>query len=333
MRTGLARCVLGIALLGACGDDGGSSGPAWGVVSEGLPAALLSVWSASATDVWVVGGDPRNGTGPIVQHYDGTAWTKLDTGQRNVDLWWVTGFAGGPVFMSGSNGTILRYQNGAFEKMTTPGNFIVFGMWGSSPTDVWAVGGNFGSGGFAWRYNGTAWSAVADVPADIMSQGTCWKVNGRSAGDVWISATSGTTLHWNGTGFERMNVPTDASLLSVAGNSKRFVTVGSAASDGVLFENDGSGWRSALPTGGELLTGVTVSEDHAYAVGRFGTVLSRGTSGTWAIDKPHVTDQDLHATWIDQAGGAWAVGGHYNTPPMSQGVLIHKGEPVQGTLQ
>src|SRR5689334_14672875 len=183
MRTGLARCVLGIALLGACGDDGGSTGPAWGVVSEGLPAALLSVWSASATDVWVVGGDPRNNTGPIVQHYDGTAWTKLDTGQRNVDLWWVTGFAGGPVFMSGSNGTILRYQNGAFEKMTTPGASIVFGMWGASPTDVWAVGGNLGggSGGFAWRFDGNTWTVFADVPADLKTGGTCFKVNGRSA--------------------------------------------------------------------------------------------------------------------------------------------------------
>lgn len=329
----LARtCLVGIAMLGACG--GGSDDPAWTVVSEGMPSALLSVWAGSSTDVWVVGGDPRDGTGPIVEHYDGTGWTKLDTGLRGVDLWWVKGFAGGPIYMSGSNGTIVRYQNGAFETMQTPGNLIVFGLWGATPDDMWAVGGNFGGGGFAWRYTGTgggtAWTVFPDVPADITSQGTCWKVNGRAANDVWISGTTGTTLHWNGTALERTNVPTEASLLSVAGNAERFITVGGQF-DGVLYENDGAGWVSKLPTGGPTLTGVAVSEDDAFAVGQFGTVLRRG-SGTWSQEKP-VTQQNLHGTFIDPDGGAWAVGGHYDTPPMTAGVLIHRGDAVTGALQ
>ena len=73
----LARCILGIAMLAACGGGAAGPDPMWDVVAENQPAALLSVWSASATDVWVVGGDPRTGTGPIVEHYDGTTWTKL----------------------------------------------------------------------------------------------------------------------------------------------------------------------------------------------------------------------------------------------------------------
>src|SRR5690242_4873825 len=119
------RYLSSIAMLGACGAS--TADPSWAVVTENQPAALLSVWGSSASDVWVVGGDPRDGTGPIVEHYDGAMWTKMDTGQRNVDLWWVKGFADGTVFMSGSNGAILRYQNGAFEKLTTPGSLVVFG--------------------------------------------------------------------------------------------------------------------------------------------------------------------------------------------------------------
>jgi hypothetical protein len=331
-RTGLACCVLGIALLGACGgsdDDDDDDDASWAVVTEGQRSSLLSVWSGSATDVWAVGGDPRDGTGPIVEHYDGSGWTKLDTGQRGVDIWWVTGVAGGPVFLGGSNGTILRYQNGAFEKLPTPGNFVVFGMWAAAADDVWAVGGILGGGGggFVWRFNGTAWSAFPNVPTDIMGQGTCWKVNGRAANDVWISATNGTTLHWNGATLDRVDVPIDVSLLSVAGNAERFVTVG-GTSDGVLYENDGSGWRAALPRGGSRLTGVAVSADQAYAVGQFGTVLGRDKSGKWSTEKPRVTDQDLHAAWIDQSGGAWAVGGRFDATPMSAGVLLHKGDPV-----
>jgi hypothetical protein len=322
----LARPILGIAMLAACGGGGGTPDPAWDVVAENQPAALLSVWSASATDVWVVGGDPRTGTGPIVEHYDGTTWTKLDSGQRNVDLWWVTGFANGPVFMSGSNGTILRYQNGAFEKLATPGSLTVFGMWGASPNDVWAVGGNSGGGGFAWRFDGNAWTVFPGVPADIMSQGTCFKVNGHGADNVWISGSNGATLHWNGSALDRIDIPAEVPLFSVAGNAVRFVTVG-GMSDGVLYENEGSGWHSALPGGGSRLAGVATSDDQYVTVGEVGTILRRGST-SWATDK-RVTDQNLHAAWIDPAGGGmWAVGGQYDTPPLTAGVLLHRGEPV-----
>lgn len=329
----LASCLLGFAMLSsiaACSDDDADSA-VFVAVSEGQPAALLSVWGSSASDVWVVGGDARAGAGPYAAHYDGTAWTKHDTGQRNVDLWWVFGFEGGPVYMSGSNGTILRYQGGNFEKLTTPGNFIVFGMWGAAPNDIWAVGGNFGTSGFVWRFDGTTWTPVANIPPDLTGQGTCWKVNGRASNDVWISATSGATLHWNGTSLERMDVPVDASLLSIAGNGERFVTVGGNF-DGVLYENDGSGWKSALPTGGPRLTGVAVSADTAYAVGQTGTVLRRGSDGTWAVQKPRATNENLHAVWIDPDGGVWSVGGQYDTPPMRAGVLIHSGKTTPAAL-
>jgi hypothetical protein len=75
------------------------------------------------------------------------------------------------------------------------------------------------------------------------------------------------------------------------------------------------------------LTGVAVSDDQAYAVGEFGTVLRRG-SGGWSAEKSHVTDQALHAAWIDSDGGVWAVGGRFDTPRTSAGVLIHRGDPV-----
>lgn len=325
-----SRCLLlGIALFAACGGDDGPTEAPWVTITESRPAALLSVWGSSATDVYVVGGDPRDGTGPMVFHYDGAAWTKLDTTQRDVDIWWTFGFEGGPVFFSGSNGTILRYQNNTFEKLTTPGNAIVFGMWGAAPNDVWAVGGNFGGGNFVWHFDGAAWTAVT-VP-EVTTTDTLWKINGRAANDFWISGTTGITLHYNGTAFERVDVPVEASLFSVAAMDDRFIAVGGAF-DGILFENDGSGWQSKIPTGGPILSGVTASADQAYAVGQFGAVLKRSSSGSWSAEQDVPTNQNLHAAWIDPSGGVWAVGGHFDTPPMSGGVLIHKGDPLQGSI-
>jgi hypothetical protein len=194
--------VLGTWCLLACG--GGGTDPAFTVVAEGQPSSLLSVWGTTSSDVWVVGGDPRNDTGPIALHYDGTSWTKHDTGLRNVDLWWVYGFAGGPVFMSGSGGKIVKFENGTFTPMTTPGTLIVFGMWGAAPNDLWAVGGNFSGGGFAWHYDGTAWVAQAGLPPALESSGTLFKVGGRASNDVWMVGTTGTAIHWNGSALEPM---------------------------------------------------------------------------------------------------------------------------------
>jgi len=332
----LLRCsFIGVALLAGCGGGGGTSSTnnhPWALVAQSQPTALLSVSGTSATDVWVVGGDPRDGTGPVVEHYNGTAWTKLDAGVRNVDFWWVHAFDDGSVFMTGTNGTIVRYQNGAFTTMSTPGTAVVFGLWGNSSSDVWAVGGNSGggAGAFAWRSDGTSWTNDTDVPSDLVTGGTIWKVDGISANDLWMSATNGMTLHWDGTTLTETPIPAaqqeQSSLTSIAGNSKRFVTAGGAF-EGVVYENTGTGWgASQVPAGGMLLTGVTLSEDDSdgYAVGQFGTIMRRGANG-WADDHDAVTQANLHAVWIDPSGNGWAVGGEFDTIPTKQGVLIFKG--------
>lgn len=329
----LSVCLLVPAGLGCGGggdDDGDDGDGGWEVIGQDQPAALLSVWGTATDDVWAVGGDPGDDTGPLVLHYDGSAWTRLDSGQRGLDLWWVFGFEGGPVFMSGAGGTILRYQDGAFEELETPGASIVFGMWGSSPDDVWAVGGNNGGGsGFVWRFDGSAWSDV-ELPEELSGTDTVWKVDGIAADDVWMSATAAKTLHWNGTSLDFEAIPgTDASFTSIGGNAERFIAVGGQF-DGAIYENAGDGWESALASGAELLTGVAVSDDAAYAVGRFGAVLRRESDG-WTAE-PLSTEENLHAAWIDPDGGIWAVGGQFESSPTTSGVMIHKGNAIEGSL-
>src|SRR3954462_10261866 len=137
MHLRVIQIISLVAGLAGCGGD------RWEVVERNLPGALLSVWGASADDVWTVGGDVGDGKGPMVLHWDGSTFHRLETGQSG-DLWWVYGFAGGPIFMGGAGGHILKYENGAFTPMKTPGTDVVFGIWGSSPTDLWAVGGAMG---------------------------------------------------------------------------------------------------------------------------------------------------------------------------------------------
>ena len=58
----------------------------WQLVHRDLPGALLSVWGTNASDVWAVGGDARDGAGPLVIHFDGDTWTRVATGKTQGNL-------------------------------------------------------------------------------------------------------------------------------------------------------------------------------------------------------------------------------------------------------
>jgi hypothetical protein len=323
--------AAGLLALVACGGDDDDDGPpdaTWSLLAEGQPAALLSVWGTDADDVWVVGGRAAPGSGPIVLHHDGAAWDAIDTGEVDIDLWWVFGFDGGPVFLSGSGGAILRQAapEQPFERFPTPGTAKVFGMWGAAPDDVWAVGGEGTGGGFAWHFDGAAWSAV-EVPADLAGEGTIFKVSGRASDDVWMSCSGGSMLHWNGSALERVELEADV-LFSVGTGTDRVVAVGESRSEGVVFEYDDGEWQAAPAiAGAPPWRGVAADGDRAYAVGEFGTVLRRDPSG-WVSDPTALTSEDFHAAWLDPGGGLWVVGGRFDQPVTEDGVLLHKGGPV-----
>lgn len=319
-------------VLAACGGGGGGgdAGPdgnpsSWQLVGQHRPSSLLGVWAADDNNIWIVGGREAIGAGPTVLHFDGTAWTKLDTGLLNIDLWNVFGF-GDTVFLGGSNGTILRYtaSTGVFEPITTPTPDIVFGLWGSSPDDVWAVGGQNTGSPFVWRYQGTQFDPVAGVPTELTT-GAVWKVTGRSATDVWMSASQGLVLHWNGSALSNQTIggPEDA-LFSIGCSQARCVAAGTNVTNGVLYQDDGAGFTSRVPTtDGPVWRGVTPVGENMYVVGQFGAVIHfDGTN--WVSDPPGVTSETFHATWAT-ATSVLAVGGMFDRTPTIEGVLVYNG--------
>jgi hypothetical protein len=324
-------CIATLAVTAALSGCGGpDSEPGWQIVASKLPGAMMSVWGTSASDVFVVGGDTRDGHGPNAQHFDGTAWTRLDTGQSAGNLWWVFGFPGGPVYMGGDGGTILRYQGGSFTRMTTPGIGTVFGIWGASNSDLWAVGGDPGgqSGGFAWRLSGgDTWATAPGFPTDLPMTDAIWKMYGRSASDAWMVGTRGKALHWDGSALALTTTGAGESLFTVHADEGGYVAVGGAGT-GVILENTGNGWQNASPSGAAPLVGVCLSAQAAYAVGQDGAVYTRDAT-TWSKVHTGLTiDESFHAVWIDPTGGVWAVGGEVSTPPYVNGIVVHLGQDV-----
>ncbi len=328
--------ALTLSLTAGCGDDSGDdgddtgdidagidAGSAWEIVHRDLPGALLSVWGTSASDIWTVGSDP-DGEGPTVMRFDGDEWQDLATGTVG-DLWWVYGFDGGTVYLGGEGGTILAYRDGDFTRMATPRTDVtVFGIWGCSPDDVWAVGGSItAADGFAWRLDGDAWVDAAGFPAEIADGDAVWKVFGRSCDDVWLVGTGGLALHWDGASFGPVERVAAGPLFTVHASSERFVAVGGLGA-ALVVENDGSGWTDASPSGLDPAIGVCVTGDAAIATGVFGLVLERDGDEWVRQDLGRVVDETFHSVWIDPQGGVWAVGGQVLTPPLVDGIMIYR---------
>jgi hypothetical protein len=327
MLVRVMRAIVAAVLITACGGGGDDTPPdqaKWQLLGEHRPSSLLAVWASSLDDVWVVGGREGAGGKPTVFHFDGAAWSQLDTNMPNVDLWQVFGFANGPVFLAGSNGTILRFANNTFEKLTTPASDIVFGLWGSSPDDVWAVGGQTTGRAFAWHLNGSTFEAVPGVPAELETMGTVWKVTGRAANDVFMSASLGLILHWDGSAITNEKIGGEELLFSIGCSGTRCVSAGTNTTNGVLYQNDGAGWVSRVPTTtGPVWRGVTPLGDDTYVVGQAGAVIHL-VDDTWVSDPPKLSIKTLHANWnVD--GNVFAVGGDFDQAITAEGVLLFKG--------
>lgn len=295
-------------LLAAC------ETPEWRMVHTGLDAGLVSVWGRSSRDVYAVGGNAT------VLHWDGEGWARVPTGASG-DLWWVNGREdGGPIYFGGTNGMILRYDGGAFERMDTPGTGTVFGVWVAADDDVWAVGGFGAAAGFAWHYDGSAWTAV-DLP-DIGDRGL-FKVWGTSPDDVWLVGAMGAMYHWDGSTMSAVDAGTTRTLFTVHVLGDRGVAVG-GSSTAALVELDGGAWSDRSPEATHQLFGVWLTPEDAYAVGLYGTIV-RHDGEEWTLDGEFPSVPALHAVWADETGAVWAVGGQILLSPLTDGVLLHRG--------
>jgi len=305
-----------------------------------LPGALLSVSGSAPDDVLAVGADPGDGRGPLVLHWDGDAWERLDSGASG-DLWWIsTPPIGGDFFLAGDAGLIVRYDpdGGGFTRFTTPGRERVYGVWGASPAEVWAVGGDGDSpdtSGIIWRFDGAAWTAQ-DL-SGVRPQGVplLFKVWGRAPDDVYAVGTRGIVLHWDGARWAELDTsaanPASRQLFTVHGNDAVVAAVGGAFT-GLLIEREGAAAFAARTPAGltPQLNGVYLPPDgRGVAVGNNLAVATRDASG-WTLVDEGSDDQarDFHAVWVDAEDGIWAVGG--DLADLTNGILSYAGPQVLG---
>jgi len=298
-------------------------------VLQSLPAALLSVSGTGPDDVWAVGADPAaDQRGPLVLHYDGGKWQRLDS-RATGDLWWVSVEPiAGSFYMSGEGGLILKAdaETRSITRVDTPTDALLYGVWGSAANDLWAVGGDAEDAGVVLHDDGSGF-AVQDL-SGVVSGGlpTLFKVWGRSASEVYAVGLRGTILRWSGSAWSQVQSNSTRPLFTVHGNQSQVFAVGGFI-DGAILELVGDAFEDRTPANAPQLNGVFAPAQGLPAAAGRELSLARRTAAGWSVEqRQEGSILDFHATWVDPEGGVWAVGGDLSD--LTQGRLHYAGSRI-----
>jgi hypothetical protein len=226
----------------------------WNPIPVETTADLTNVWGTSATDVLTVGErDIPGGIEGLIFRYDGTRWTRE-----------------------------LRAND-----------LRVRGLWGSGPSDVYAVGYGFFSGlPSVLHYDGTMWSGAPGFQSDGLESAGFEAVWGSARDDVFAVGFTAdgafeTSLiyHFDGTRWDPMPVEgeVDPFLSDVWGSSGTDVyAVGqddfAEPTAAVILRYDGTGWRVVEQAESVVLNAVWGSSaSDVFAVGFQVTESDDGT--------------------------------------------------------
>ncbi|MCC7386513.1 MAG: hypothetical protein IT384_32035 [Deltaproteobacteria bacterium] len=301
--------------------------PAW---SEAFAARdlgwLLSVWGPSGSDLYAVGGAPAQG---VVMHFDGSAWSRRDLGLEVPLLNWVYGFASDDLSFAGARGTLLHFDGARFTRSATITDQDLWGVWGASPDDLWAVGGNGAAAGQATvlRFDGARWRKVELPVLQRPNVFAFFKVWGSAHDDVYIVGQRGAVLHWNGSELGEISVGATVDLISLWGTGRDRVAIVGGRANGELITWDGASWtrHPLAPLAG--LNGVWMRDPmRVHLVGEEGTIATYdwGTA-TYELEEAP-TRLSVHAIFGDSSGKLTAVGGSLlSIEPPYRGVALTRG--------
>jgi hypothetical protein len=159
-------------------------------------------------------------------------------------------------------------------QISQPQTNTLMGIWGSSETDVFAVGDN----GTILHYDGKTWNHMISGTNDDLRD-----VWGTSPSDVYaIGYEEGTILHYDGIEWNPMNSGTKTNLYNIWGSSSTDIYV-SMVEKGIILHYDGDKWHPVQIGAEELPHNVWgTSENNVFVLSRDGTIL-RYDGKSWEI--------------------------------------------------
>jgi hypothetical protein len=137
------------------------------------------------------------------------------------------------------------------DTLTVPNGdlFYLFSLWGSSPTDIWAVGHGSSSAVTLWHYDGNTWQSNNSLLTSNLQS-----VFGFAQNDVWACDAPGNGIyHFNGQQWSNVYYYSDSATYlystNIWGESSNNIYVAGAISTiesdnykGAILHYDGSKW-------------------------------------------------------------------------------------------
>lgn len=296
------------------------------LVASGTTKNLNGIWGSSG-DLYVVGDG-----GTILHGVGGSFSPESAAGVTTAlnDVWG----SGSTVIAVGAGGVILR-RSGTWSKDTNTSTAELRGVYGSSLTDIWAVG----VGGTTVRFDGSSWTpktetafagltvrAIAGNTGTIYaidSQGGIYlynagwtKVRTNATDDLWGLTLIGTTpyvagsnnggmvMHYDGSSWVKDVTANDGFRSIAANNTGDQFAVGDS---GVIWQTTGTPWQPRSTGTTAPLYGVwAVDAQNVWAVGGGGTVMRY--NGSYFSSVSAGASGILYGVWAASAGDVWAVG-------------------------
>ncbi len=261
----MAVLAAAIALAGSPAATAMTAGDGWSIVNRPtVRHAWLEATSTVGNGIWAVG--LTTSAGPLAEYWDGTSWARTATH--------VKGWAG------------------------------FWGVSGSGPRDVWAVGSHSLDRPVALieHWNGARWRFVSS-PIDLTRPEQLLGVWAASPTDAWAVGYRGKhplIEHWNGLEWRVVRTPAPPNgggFESIAGSGPKDIWA-------VGFRGP-AGWYPA-----------------------FGTLVEHWDGSRWSIAHAPGASSDLALNSVAVVGpnDAWAVGGLPRDPifsPDSRSVSMH----------
>jgi hypothetical protein len=227
----------------------------------------------------------------------------------------------------------------------------LYGLAGTSGSDVWAVG--LGPASLIMHWDGNCWTVSYDQPVgyfysvSAVSASDAWAVGGTS----WWNPSHTLAEHWDGTSWTVVDTPNQGGsaifngvVATSASNAWAVGGIGpgpgDSAVDSPLIEHwDGTAWSAqsfAVPTsGGQFSAVAAASADDAWAVGFTGeagvdtgqtTLIERWDGSTWTgVPSPDPAGQGnvLYGVTAISADDAWAVGQTTTDSSVYKPLIMH----------
>lgn len=294
---------------------------------------LYGIWGSAKDKVWAAG---EKGT---ILTFDGKDWARVDSG-TTYDLNAITGvgttvcvagdkgmircsagggswglypagitvnlegiWAGGSVFVAvGRGGAVVRNTGSGFKTDTSGVTKDLYAVWGSNPTNIYAVG----DAGTAIHFSGSGWKKLPSLPS-AAATANLRAVWGSGGGDLVITGVAGAIFRYDGSKWTDMSVSSYAAFNALWGSSASDVhAVGSAGE--VYHYSGGSSWTNGASQLKDELRAVWGSaKGDVHAVGDFGA-MAHYDGNAWQARSSRVATHALRRIWGSSANAIFFVG-------------------------